>query len=249
MLDKNLGNFQDNQGGQFAIEYDGVSVKLTIFAPVHFGLNTIKLGVADTGDSIYDSGLFAANLRLSKTGANGVVKTVDSDSGNNVLHGSNLAEFFDAGAGNDKVFGLGGNDILDLGKGNDSGDGGKGNDFIIGDLGRDLMKGGLGADVFMFLSKLDSKVAGAVRDHILDFSHKQHDKIDLSAIDASTKKVGDQGFNFIGFQDFHHKAGELHIRTDVGKIYVEGDINGDAKADFSIQLDHLVSILKSDFIL
>ena len=195
MLDKNLGNFQDNQGGQFAIEYDGVSVKLTILAPVHFGLNTIKLGVADTGDSIYDSGLFAANLRLSKTGANGVVKTVDGDSGNNVLHGSNLAEFFDAGAGNDKVFGLGGNDILDLGKGNDSGDGGKGNDFIIGDLGRDLMKGGLGADVFMFLSKLDSKVAGAVRDHILDFSHKQHDKIDLSAIDASTKKVGDRGLN------------------------------------------------------
>lgn len=249
VLNKNLGNFQDNQGGQFQIEYDGISTKLTIFAPVHFGVNTIKLGVADTGDAIFDSGLFAANLRLSKTGANGISKTIDGDGGNNVMHGSDLAEFFNAGAGNDKVFALGGNDVLDLGAGKDTGDGGKGNDLLIGGLGKDLMKGGLGADIFQFLSKLDSNAAHASSDVIQDFSHKQHDKIDLSAIDANLKKAGDQAFKFIGFQDFHHKAGELHLRVDAGKIFVEGDMNADANADFSIQLDHFVSILKADFIL
>ena len=250
VLDKNLGNFQNNSGGQFAIEYDGVSTKLTIFAPVHFGVNTIKLGVADTGDAILDSGLFAANLRLSKTGVNGIVKTVEGDGGNNVLKGTgDLAEFFSAGAGNDKVFALGGNDILDLGAGKDTGDGGKGDDLLIGGAGKDLLKGGLGADVFQFLSVKDTSANHARSDVIQDFSHKQHDKIDLSAIDANTKKAGDQAFKFIGAQDFHHKAGELHYVAGTGNIFVEGDVNGDGRADFAIQVNKVASLGKSDFIL
>jgi hypothetical protein len=57
------GNFRDNQAGGIPIEYDGVSRVLTVVAPVRQGVNTIKIGVGDTGDPIYDSGLFISNLK------------------------------------------------------------------------------------------------------------------------------------------------------------------------------------------
>ena len=250
VLDKNLGNFQDNASNLYQIEYDGISAKLTIFAPVVFGINTIKLGVADTNDTIYDSGLFAANLRLVKTGASGIVKTVEGNEKNNILKGtSNLAELFTAGAGNDKVTALAGNDVLQLGAGKDTGDGGKGSDLLVGDIGKDLLKGGLGADFFQFVTLLDSKKSHAKSDVIQDFKHKENDKIDLSSIDANSKVAENQTFKFIGGQDFHHKARELHYVKDDGGIYIEGDVNGDAKADFAIFVDNLSSIAKVDFIL
>ncbi len=250
VLDKNLGNFQDNGGGGFQIEYDGISGKLTIFAPVKFGINTIKLGVADTNDTIYDTALFASNFRLTKTGASGVVKTVEGDSGNNHLKGTtNLAEFFTAGAGNDVVKALAGNDVLDLGEGKDTGDGGKGNDLLIGGLGKDLLKGGLGNDIFQFVDLLDSKKTHSKADIIQDFSHKQFDKIDVSGIDANSILAGDQEFKFIKSGSFTHKAGQLHYVAGNDGVYVEGDVNGDAKADFSIFVEGISSLAKIDFIL
>jgi len=64
IIDTNLelGNFRDNRDNTLPIEYDGISSILTIVAPVHQGENTIRFAVADTGDTIYDSGLFVANL-------------------------------------------------------------------------------------------------------------------------------------------------------------------------------------------
>ena len=64
IISQNLaaGNFIDNSAGQRAIEYDGVSAKLEIVAPVVQGVNTIKFAIGDTGDSILDSGLFIANM-------------------------------------------------------------------------------------------------------------------------------------------------------------------------------------------
>ena len=57
------GNFINNRGGSLPIEYDGVSVPLTIVAPVRQGTNTIKIAIADTSDAILDSGLFVSNLK------------------------------------------------------------------------------------------------------------------------------------------------------------------------------------------
>jgi hypothetical protein len=58
------GNFRNNEGNAAAgIEYDGISVKLQITAPIHQGVNTIKIAVADTGDSIYDSGIFVSGMQ------------------------------------------------------------------------------------------------------------------------------------------------------------------------------------------
>ena len=51
------GYFQDNAGGALPIEYDGVSHVLKIVAPIASGgaTNHIKIGIADTGDHIYEA--------------------------------------------------------------------------------------------------------------------------------------------------------------------------------------------------
>lgn len=76
-----LDNFNDNQSGALPIEYDGVSKLLTVIAPVQQGLNTIKIGVADTGDQIYDSGLFIANLEGVGYTGGGLSKVIDVTGG------------------------------------------------------------------------------------------------------------------------------------------------------------------------
>ena len=52
-----------------------------------------------------------------------------------------------------------------------------------------------------------------------------------------------------------HKSGELHyikvdnVGTALDMTIVEGDRNGDGVADFQIELSHLVTLTKADFIL
>ena len=78
ILDQNLaaGNFINNDDGQRAIEYDGVSTKLEIVAPVVQGVNTIKFAIGDTGDSAYDSGLFIANMAATNLQGFGLAEVV-----------------------------------------------------------------------------------------------------------------------------------------------------------------------------
>ncbi|MCU0802667.1 MAG: choice-of-anchor L domain-containing protein [Rhodobacteraceae bacterium] len=50
--------FQDNTGDAFNTEMDGFTVTLTLTIPVNAGrVNTIRIGIADAGDSQYDSNL------------------------------------------------------------------------------------------------------------------------------------------------------------------------------------------------
>ena len=168
--------------------------------------------------------------------------------------GTNAKQTLAGGDFNDTLFGLGGNDRLFGHGGKDKMDGGTGDDYLRGGLGRDTMTGGAGRDVFDFNSIKDTGKAAAKRDVITDFKHKTDD-IDLKDIDANSKKPGDQAFKFIGTADFHHKAGELHyvkINNPGAKhdmTIVSGDTNGDGKADFQIELSHLVTLTKVDFIL
>ncbi len=61
--------------------------------------------------------------------------------------------------------------------------------------------------------------------------------------------AGNQAFKFIGVQAFHGIAGELHYVTSGGSRIVEGDVNGDGKADFQIKITGLVTLTGGDFVL
>jgi hypothetical protein len=106
------GNFRVNEGGAIPIEYDGVSVKLQITAPLVQGTNTVKIAIADTGDSIYDSGLFVSGLQAVNYQGYGLSQQVSvpssgtvTDSAANQTYvgdtGSNVVQFTSAGGGQD----------------------------------------------------------------------------------------------------------------------------------------------------
>ena len=145
------------------------------------------------------------------------------------------------------VTGTPNNDIIFGGSGNDTLGGSDGVDTLTGGLGKDTMTGGSGADHFIFNLKTES-AKGANRDVILDFSGSglggEHDQIDLTGIDAK-KGHGNQAFHFIGAHKFHHKVGELHFVKHGTFVTVEGDIDGNGKADFQIDVHNLTNDLNS----
>lgn len=124
-----LGNFQNNAGSALPIEYDGVSHKLTIIAPAISGTNTIKFAIADTGDQIYDSGLFIANLRSVGYSGAGLALQAEGGASADQLTGHDFNEVFEAGAGND---------------------------LIVPGLGDDVVIGGAGIDIAGFYGSLTS---------------------------------------------------------------------------------------------
>ena len=117
------------------IEYDGVSHLLAISAPVHLGVNTISIGIADTGDHVYDSGLFISGLIGTNVPGGGVSLPVDGSDSADTLAGGAAAETIDAKGGNDTIDAGGGNDTVLAGAGDDTVAGGAGNDFIDGGTG------------------------------------------------------------------------------------------------------------------
>lgn len=116
-----------------------------------------------------------------------------------------------------------------------------GSDAITGKGGDDILWGGAGADRFVY----DDTAIGV--DRIKDFS--AGDKIDLSGIDANTSVAGDQAFHFIG-RAWLDEAQDLGFYRDVrGRTSIQGDVNGDGKYDFNIQLDGHYDFSASDFLL
>jgi hypothetical protein len=95
-------------------------------------------------------------------------------------------------------------------------------------------------DVFHFKSLADLQGAGGQR---LDF-HAGQQTIDLHLIDADTGTAGHQNFTFIGGETFHHQAGELRFADHT----LQGDVNGDGKADFAIHLN-VAALHSGDFLL
>ena len=146
VTDANLatGAFIDNQDGHIPLEYDGISLKLTIIAPVHEGTNTIKIAVGDTGDQIYDSSILVSNLQAVNYDSGGLKQEIDGTSGNDTLTGTADDDFIQA---------LGGDDIANGGEGDDVIDGGSGNDTLAGGMGNDQLYGGTGRDTAVFLGR------------------------------------------------------------------------------------------------
>jgi Ca2+-binding RTX toxin-like protein len=168
---------------------------------------------------------------IAQTGANRQERLVSienaegTDTGD-VLIGSNGANTLKGRSGDDGLNGLRGADVL------------------IGGRGSDFLTGGSGADRFVFTAAADSR-ADDRHDVIDDFSRSQHDRIDLSEIDAKSTQSGNQSFRFIGADDFSGAAGQLRFEDG----FVFGDINGDRRADFAIEVDGRSSMNAGDFIL
>jgi len=180
----------------------------------------------------------------------------------------NMAENLTATRGNDTLIGTNNGETISGLGGNDRIVANGGNDILIGGLGADRLTGGLGRDVFDFNSINDSAprqsgmvnnasfspIAGqGLRDIITDFTRGQ-DKIDLSTIDVNTNVGGNQAFVWRGTGSFTGAPGQLIERhfnpagTANDKTIIYGDINGDHRADFQIELTGIRLLAASDFI-
>ena len=105
---------------------------------------------------------------------------------------------------------------------------------ITGGGGKDWMAGQGGNDAFVYES-VKTRSGEDYRDEILDWGFGK-DRIDLHLIDANTKVLGNQAFGWIGSKGFSGHAGELRYSPDHDGVVVSGDVNGDRKADFQIEV-------------
>lgn len=146
---------------------------------------------------------------------------------NLVLIGNASANTLTGGAGKDILIGAVGSDTLS---------GGGGDDLLIGNGGFDTLTGGAGNDVFAFTSASDTNSFDGTtgQERIMDFV-KGQDKISLSTIDADTSLAGDQAFLVAGQTSVVH-AHSINWFVSGTNLVIQGDVNGDNVADFTIYL-------------
>jgi Ca2+-binding RTX toxin-like protein len=199
-----------------------------------------QMTVINSGTMIDDILFGSGNDTYDGTSGRIVDGKVFGGSGDDSLRGGTFAETFSGEDGIDSISAGGGNDILN---------GGLGADKLNGGLGADRLTGESGQDQFIYSTIADSTVATSGLDTILDFKRTDGDRINLSPIDANTALSGNQAFKLIGTDAFHKTAGELRYEIKGGDTFVYGDVNGDAKADFSINLDRALAMQAADFVL
>lgn len=237
------------------------------------GTDTVKASIE------YRLGNHIENLKLTGSGdidghGNQFDNHIVGNSGANALNGNIGDDVLDGGAGADRLFGGSHNDTLyggdgvdvlngcggdDIGYG-DAGDdrlygqegddslyGGEGKDMLKGDAGADRLSGGAGKDMFEYRNASES-TTGAM-DHILDFNTAEGDVINLRQIDANTDRLGDQRFSWIDTEAFHHVAGELRYEVAEGGALLQGDVNGDGKADFALMIEGITDLANAGNIL
>ncbi|KRR18482.1 peroxidase family protein [Bradyrhizobium retamae] len=108
---------------------------------------------------------------------------------------------------------------------------GSGNDTITASNAVNVMNGGGGNDTFKFTS-----ASAADGDTILAF--EAGDRVDLTAIDANLGTAGDQSFSLVSgaFTAAGQLAVTFETRADGDFTVVQGNIDGNADADFSIEI-------------
>ena len=253
----------------------GANLVITYTAPA---FATFFLDVSTAGGPISDYSIFATRVPATDKALNDGADTYTGAANERVLGGKG-DDILSVGAGVDalgeqgndqltggtsfcRLVGEIGSDTLHAGTGGALmfGDAGKDtivgsavSDGIFGGAGKDILTGGGDEDQFHFSIIADSKV-GANRDVITDFVHGSDD-IDVSAIDSRSGIAGNQKFHWIGSGHFHDRQGEMHFDkvNNPGhahdKTIIEGDVNGDGRADFQIALTGLIHLTKGDFAL
>ena len=183
------------------------------------------------------------------------VENVISGNGADTLRGNNAANTLTGNNGNDKLYGGAGNDKLIGGNNNDRLQGDAGNDILNGGVGKDILLGGAGADTFVFTNTSHSSATISRADIIKDFTGGV-DKIDLSAIDASTVLAGNNIFTFDGTTPIGtSQLGDIYYKqfdktgtvNDHTMLFVDTD--NDRGREMSIKLTGLIDLSADDFIL
>ena len=129
---------------------------------------------------------------------------------------------------------------------NDTISGSMGDDWIVGNMGVDKMTGGLGADTFTFYNAEESGLTAKTRDIITDFKHSDGDKIDVSLM---LTEPAMHDFSFIGAKAFSKTDATGELRFDAATHILYGSTDADNKAEFSIQLNGVKSLVTDDFVL
>lgn len=211
------------------INLDAVAHDLAPFAPGAFRVAARTVDGDDVVEAASDTVTGFENVR--------------GGSGADIIYGSSGANAIEGNGGSDFLFGHGGNDVVS---------GGASFDYLIGGAGRDRLSGGTGADTFLFTSKTDSGTTAATRDVILDFQDSQ-DVIALDWIDAKANTAANDAFTFIGTDvAFRGAAGELRAYHTATGLRVQGDLDGNGRADFSIDVrdaTHVIGLTEADFAL
>ena len=137
-----------------------------------------------------------------------------------------------------EVIGTPGGDII---AGND------GANALTAGGGSDVLTGRGGADRFIYDQVNDSPRGGG--DFITDFNPAEHDRLDLSDIDANEQAGGNQAFQFIGDGAFTG-AGQLRFFLADGHTYLEANTtDATAGAEMAIRLEMQVTPHAADFVL
>jgi Ca2+-binding RTX toxin-like protein len=128
--------------------------------------------------------------------------------------------------------------------------GNSGNDVLYGDLGADRFQDNNGDDTYVYLTTKDSGMTEATRDVISFFAGAGGgDKIDLHGIDADTKTKDNQDFTWLNDNvNFTKVAGELRAVFRGNDTVVQGDVNGDGRADFEITVTGIQFLNANDFV-
>ena len=215
----------------------------------------------------------AANRALDGWGDLDTLINIEAASGsqfNDQLYGSNARNLISGNDGTDYIVGNGGDDYLVGGMGHDFLHGGLGRDWIVMDelnwgkltqqgtnqtynyAGRYVRDWEQSGNLVIYKSIHESTVRNS---DVLDGFMVGDDLIDLTAIDANTKRAGNQKFDENIVRSFTNKAGQLKISafsnlTDnhnyavsnatggykLSGTELQGDVNGDGVADFAIKL-------------
>ena len=210
------------------------------------GTDLVRPSVSYTMSANVENGIISGTASVNLT-CNVLANDLSGNSGNNQISGAGGNDIIRGGAGNDTLSGDGEDDILQGGDGNDillGGDGddvlvgGNGDDLLVGGSGFDAMTGGDGSDTFAFNAVSDSPFDNPDVIHLFS-SVEGTDTLDLSGIDANSTIDGNQAFTnrFAGGPT--GTAGELWYTLDANTNVITwyGDVDGDAVADFAVQID------------
>lgn len=175
--------------------------------------------------------------------------TINGQAGADTLQGQNGEDNIRGDDGNDTISGGDGADRLYGDAGADTIIGGAGNDIIEGGSGIDVLTGGAGRDSFTFRAGDLAGTSALTPEIISDFRVTEGDTINLSAIDANIGTAADDAFAWLGTRAFTGKAGELHYEVKDGNVWLSGDVDGNGKADFMLELLGVTSLSASALVL